>query len=462
VPEDRVDLFAILPALKSIMRSRLWQPVGMLITLVFFVLAILAGLLGTPAGARNFGITFVWIVWWGLLIIGLVPLFGRGWCAICPIPAPGEWLQRRSILSHLPGKLRSLHWRWPRRFRNIWLQNAGFLLVALFSAIILTVPSATGWLLLGFLLLGVLLSVCFDGRIFCRYVCPVGGFIGLYALTAPLELRVKDVRLCRQHREKECIAGGSCGYGCPWLLYPGNLQRNAYCGLCGECVRSCSRDNIALNLRAFGTDLLVSGERRLDEAYKSFIMLTCALLYSAVLIGPWARLKDMAGMRDLPGWALYAVAFLALNLLVVPALFLLATVLSRQFGRLAAPLRRVFVDFAYALVPLSLAGWIAFSLSFVLVNGSYAIPVASDPFGWGWDLIGTAQYAWHPLFIDALPWLQIGVLVVGLVFSIRVAYRIALQHMASSTDTQHALRASLPVVVFMTVATTLFLRLFLG
>src|SRR3982750_2872690 len=91
---QRINLLAHFPALKTILKSRLFQPVMMLVMLFFFVLAILTGLLGTQAGSRNFGIVFVWIVWWALLIIVLVPGFGRLWRAMCPIPAPGEWLQR--------------------------------------------------------------------------------------------------------------------------------------------------------------------------------------------------------------------------------------------------------------------------------------------------------------------------------------------------------------------------------
>ena len=73
------------------------------LTLLFFVLAIIAGLAGTPAGNRNFGIVFVWIVWWALLILLLVPFAGRLWCGVCPIPAPGEWLQRRALVQPRPG-----------------------------------------------------------------------------------------------------------------------------------------------------------------------------------------------------------------------------------------------------------------------------------------------------------------------------------------------------------------------
>jgi hypothetical protein len=52
------------PSLKFTLKSRLFQPALQLVTLFGFTLAILAGLIGTPAGSRNFGIVFVWIVWW--------------------------------------------------------------------------------------------------------------------------------------------------------------------------------------------------------------------------------------------------------------------------------------------------------------------------------------------------------------------------------------------------------------
>ena len=218
--------------LKALLKSRLFQPVLMLFTLAGFVIAILAGFWGTPAGSHNFGIIFVWIVWWAILIIVLVPFFGRLWCTVCPIPGPGEWLQRRGLIKRMPGRPRSMRWRWSRKLRNIWLQNAGFLTVAVFSTIILTRPGTTAWVLLGMILLGVLLSIFYENRVFCRYVCPVGGFIGLYSLTSTMELRVKDAQVCKDHTTKDCVTGNAQGYGCPWLVFPGNLERNTYCGLC--------------------------------------------------------------------------------------------------------------------------------------------------------------------------------------------------------------------------------------
>jgi polyferredoxin len=105
-----------------------------------FVFAILAGILGTPVGNRNFAIVAVWLAWWAALMLLIVPFLGRGWCAVCPIPMPGEWLQNGAVLGPNRNIQRKTLRRFPMLFRNIWLQNVAFTLLAVFSAIILTRP----------------------------------------------------------------------------------------------------------------------------------------------------------------------------------------------------------------------------------------------------------------------------------------------------------------------------------
>jgi hypothetical protein len=457
------DLLTRYPWLKHLLRSRLFQPVIMLTLLAGFTLVMLTGFFGTPAGSRNFAIIFVWIVWWALLIIGLVPALGRAWCAVCPLPAPGEWLQRRGIVQRVMKRPLTKGLRWPRRLKSMWLQNIGFLGIAVFSAIILTRPAVSAAVLLGFTMIALALSLLYERRVFCKYICPVGGFIGLYSLMAPTALRVKDPSVCLSHRSKDCVTGNERGYGCPWLTYPGGLARNIDCGLCMECLKTCPKNNIGLFARPAGSDLLVQKGRGLDEAYKGFIMLTCALLYSAVLLGPWGWVKQWANMHTLLHWALYAAGFVAINLVVMPGLFWLAAFASRKLSGETIEQRRAFVDYAYTLVPLGLASWIAFSLSFVLTNGSYALPVFSDPFGWGWNLFGTTNIGWMPLAgPQVIAFLQIGTLIGGLMFSVQTAARIARQHCDESHEAGRVMRAALPIAGFVLAVTLTFLWLYVG
>lgn len=452
--------------LKWLLRRRWFQYAVILPNVFFFVIVLAAGFFGTPVGNANFSIIYVWIVWWAALIAVLIPIGGRIWCTLCPLPAPGEWLDHRAMVAKNREQPLSVAMRgWPKRLKNIWLQNGAFLGVAMFSAVILTRPLATGIVLSLFIVVALALSWRYGRRVFCRYVCPVGGFIGLYSMVAPIEVRVKDPQVCLTHKEKECIRGSAAGYGCPWLEYPGTLNRNTYCGMCSECLKTCPKDNVAVNLRPFGADLFVD-HRRLDEAYKGIIMLTCAAFYSAVFLGPWGILKDWANLATVPGFLAYAAMFLGANLFVVPGLFFLATWAAKAMNarRLPAesaerrrPVRELFVEYAYALVPMGLSAWIAFTVSFVMVNVSYAIPLLSDPFGWGWNLLGTAGYPWTPYAPEWVAYVQAPILVGGLLLSMFTAYRIVRPRMPARAE---ALRALVPLTAFLVLVTMGFMRLY--
>ena len=450
------------PFIKNALKSRYPQLAVFIVMLVGYIFAILAGLIGTPVGSRNFSIVFVWIAWWAILILVAVPFFGRGWCAVCPIPLPGEWLQRGAILrpewSGAKSKGRGLNLRWPKSLRNIWMQNISFLLLALFSSVLLTTPNITSIVLAAMLFAAIGLGMVFERRAFCRYLCPVGGFIGLYSQTAPIELRIKNKQVCVTCEGKPCYNGSQAGYGCPWDVFPGGLTKNTYCGLCMECIRTCPHDNIAVNLRPFSADL-AKPSTRIDEAFKAFIMLGSAMIYAGVLLGPWGVLKDAAYNVGTSEWFVYAVIFLAIIFVILPGLFTLMISLAprpfakRPFG--ASSGRgvgvRVFASLATAIIPLGLTFWVAFSLSFVLTNAAYILASLSDPLGLGWNLFGTANTAWQPMLTSVLAPAQTLALVGGLIWSARTA-----QKAASEIKT-----SSIPVIVFCFAATLVMLWLLL-
>ena len=413
--------------LKNILVNRYPQLAVFIVMLMGYIFAILAGLIGTPVGSHNFSIVFVWIAWWAILILVAVPFFGRGWCAVCPIPLPGEWLQRGAVLAPPDKKPKWLNLRVPRMFRNMWLQNISFLLLALFSSVLLTTPNITGIVLAAMLFAAIGLSSIFERRAFCRYLCPVGGFIGIYSQTAPIELRIKDKQVCTNCEGKPCYNGSSAGYGCPWDVFPGGLTKNTYCGLCMECIRTCPHDNIAVNLRSFSADL-ATPSTRMDEAFKAFIMLGSSMIYAGVLLGPWGMVKDAAYNVGTSAWYLYAVAFLAMIFIVLPGLFSLGLLQSKS----SLSIKRRFASLSTALIPLGLMFWVAFSLSFVLTNASYIIAAVSDPLGLGWNLFGTADAIWQPMLTTLLAPAQTLALVGGLIWSARTAQKAANELRVSS------------------------------
>jgi len=412
----RLDLTRF-PWAQTLLRSRWPQFLLRAVTLAGFVFTILAGLFGSVVGSHNFAIIFVWIAWWTALKLFFIPFGGRSWCSICPIPMPGEWLQNGGILQPR-GKGIGLDRRWPKAMRGNWLQAGGFLLVGLFGAVTLTSASVTAIVLLAIILLAIVLSLVFERRSFCNYLCPIGGFTGLYAQAGPVEVRVKDADICAGHSEKTCYTA------CPWGQYPLALKSSANCGLCMECLRVCPTDNIAVNLRPWGSDLGPKTKHGLDEAFLGLVMLASALVDSAVFLGPWGQLKSAAyAIGNLP-WFLFSGVFLIAALGVLPGYYSIAVWASMRLSAEKPTLRQSLAQYSQVLVPLGLMAWIAFTISFAFTKFSYVLPVVSDPLGWGWNLIGMSGTAWVGQATSFSLLLQVVLLAAGLFWASRVARRI--------------------------------------
>jgi len=446
---SRVNLYRI-PWLRAMLESRWPQFLARAVTLIGFVFTLAAALFGSRVGNHNFAIIMVWIAWWTTLKLGFIPFGGRSWCSICPIPLPGDWLQQGGILdkgSHKNG----FNLRWPKSLRGSWLQSGGFLLIGLFSAVTLTDPQVTGWVLLALFALAVGMSLVFEHRAFCSYICPIGGFSGMYAKAAPMEVRVVDKEICANHRDK------SCYHACPWGLYPLAMKDSSACGLCMECLRACPKDNLALNLRPYGSDLggHISSSR-LDETFLALTMLGSALAFSAVFVGPWGWLKLSAFEIGSQPWVAYATGFLALNLLFLPALFSLCVWSWKKISQNRLPLKRLVASHAQGLLPLGLMSWIAFTISFALPKLTLVLGVLNDPFGWGWHILNATNTSRSLDVSGFSPLLQVILLMIGIFWSTRVTMKL------SKSDGKHNFPSNMPVLVFYLVYSIGMLWLLIG
>jgi len=437
----RFDLFARLAWLKRLTRMRSFQFLAILPNLFLFCL---------------------------FLIAVMVPFGSRVWCTMCPLPFLGDWLQRRTVIRVRPGKspgtenrFFGLQKRWPKRLSNIWLQNFGFLFLATFSALLVTRPIVSALVFGILILLAAVLALVYRLRTFCNYVCPISGFLSLYSMTSTVELRSRDKDVCLKCKTKSCIRGSESGWACPWNVYMGKLNRNNYCGLCFECVKSCPNDNISLFLRPFSTgDVVIRGY---DEVWKASIMLMLAFSYSVVLLGPWGWLKDWANVSEAHNWGgfgVFAVGQALLALVIFPALYYLAIRLAKWYARAdSVPTKELFLKYAYMLVPMGLLAWIAFSVPLLMVNGSYIISVISDPLGWGMNLFGTAEFPWTPFHPQWVPFLQVPILLAGFYFGLRGMHKVGRELFQ---DAAQLSRSMIPPAVLLLGVTLVFLKLFIG
>ncbi len=185
-------------------------------------------------------------------------------------------------------------------------------------------------------------------------------------------------------------------------------------------------------------------------------MLVLGIVYCIVHLGPWPQIRDAVNILDKANWgqfSIFAVILWAAALVVAPGLMLIVVAAGKRLvGRAGTgfSLRDLFLGSASATVPLGLMVWVAFVVPMLFVNVSFVAQALSDPFGWGWDFFQTAGSHWHQLWPRAIPWIQVGCLLVGLGFSLAIGYRAWLRIAGADKP---ALRGMLPLALFLTALT---------
>ena len=443
----------------AIARSLLTGPIYWLLraaALFLFLLVIATGLFGVQRPVNNLAPTLVWIIWW----VGMgfaVSLLGNLWAAVNPWTTLYDLAAavRRGLLPSRrhtepgPGWEYPENWGlWPAAalfFAFAWVENAlpDAAAPALLAALIIAYTALTlgGMYLFGkqpWLRQGEVFSVIY-------------GVLTRFALT---EVRTREPELCRECGAPQC-----------WVSAADDDNVNAEssgCVDCYECFELAAERELNLRPPAIGLNQPGHGHGVSVPGMTALVLLLLATV-------------TFDGFSDTPEWA----AVLGFFLEWTPALtspYFNGLVIANTLGLLAFPLafaaiyrafaglmRRAASDsgpaggavmaaFVFSLVPIALAYHFAHYLGFLLIQGQLIIPLASDPFGFGWDLFGSAGYVVNIAITNArfIWFFALTVIVAGHIVAVYLA------HLRAGEIYQErgtALKSQGPLLVLMVIYT---------
>jgi hypothetical protein len=210
-------------------------------------------------------------------------------------------------------------------------------------------------------------------------------------------------------------------------------------------VKTCEVGNVAVALRPWGADLLTQRRARPDEAYLALLMLSLAGFHGLTMTGAWSRIIDWLMARLRVGEPVAFSVGMAGAMIGPIVLYAVLIAISRWVA--GASLRGYgdhFIRYAYALLPIALFYHLAHNSEHLLVEGQRIIALLSDPFGWEWNLFGTARWTPGPVVPMQTLWgIQIFLVLIGHVYSLWAARGAAV---ALFGNRRAALRSQLPML----------------
>ena len=384
----RVDLLTYVPWLRPALLSPWWPQAFWGLHMALFIPVILLGFWGSPLRGQSLTLNVFWAWWWPLYLL-LFPFVGRLWCAVCPFMITGEWLRKLSLMIY-PRSLRPWPHQWLNRW-GAWCVFGGFLVIYLWEKLWDLPHSAvlSTWLLLIITAGAVLFSLIYERRLWCRYLCPIGGMNGMFAKLSMVELRATE-QFCGTLCDVKACQKGSCGSpalfddvlpqegqageGCPLYSPPAQLTDNRNCVLCMGCLKSCPNRSVQLNLRFPAADLLENHHGSMAEVYLLALLLGGILLHNSQRFLSWFGL----GNFPLDAQHLGMATPLAIALLSLPGL---GIYLTHRFSRWLDPQLPDFVTMAYVYLPMTLAANFAYYVPSLITESGQIFPLLAHHLG---------------------------------------------------------------------------------
>jgi len=393
------------------------------------MLVVAAGVIGNQNPMRNLAPTAIWVAWW-VGFAYLSALVGNVWAVANPWSSLFRWLE-----SHGSGVgERSAAVQYPR-WLGVWPAIVLFAAFAWAELVYLgrAVPAQLALMTMAYSVMTWIGMAVFGRVTWLRHGDPFAIAFGLLARFAPTEIRVTNRDLCRR-----------CEYRC--------ASRGADCVNCGACFARAGDAERELNLRPFATGLL-----RSDEISSSMVVFVLLLLSTVTFDGftatpAWANIESAAFTALSPLGDGRTSVIATLGLLSFPVLFAIVYRLFARWMALAAggtrPLDAVGRAFVLSLIPIAIAYHLAHYFTYLLIQGQLMIPLVSDPFGFGWNLFGTAGYRLDIGIVGArFAWYTAVIAIVtGHVIAVYVAHVIAVREFG---DRRAALRSQFAMLTLM-------------
>jgi len=357
----------------AVMRSRWYPGVFEIPVAAVFGLVAYELLVGPDIAHDNTGTALMWVLWWPLLPIVFIFL-GRFWCAVCPFGALSDLVQR------IVGVNRPVP-RFLKRY-GIWIIDASFILITWSDHVwgVVESPWGSGVLLLILTTAVIASGALFRRRMFCRYLCFLGGLSGNYARTGMVALRA-DADVCATCKSRAaCYNGTDEVPGCPLSSFPRTMDSNANCNLCGNCIKSCPNDAIALTVRKPTSELWFIRKPKIEESFLAMAIMGIVLIQNITMLEVWNRALEW--IKTATGITNDAVIFTLAFAVAVTAPVALLAAASRWAGaRNGESTRANFARFGYVLIALDVAGHVAHNLFHLLAEGKSVVYTVGGLFG---------------------------------------------------------------------------------
>jgi transcriptional regulator with AAA-type ATPase domain len=437
----RVDLLEQLGWLRRFFLSDWWPKRIWWIMMAIFVPVTIAGYLGPQTRESSITLNLFW-AWWWPMYLALFAFVGRVWCAVCPFMIAGEWLRSLSLWLW-PRELLPWPTKWLNRW-GAWILFAGFLVIYLWEKLwdLPHTPYLSSWLLMAIAAGAVICSLIYERRLWCRYLCPIGGMNGMFAKLSIVELRSSQQVCGSQCQTFGCYKGsgetpilfddalpneGQATGGCPLYSHPAQLPDNRDCVLCMTCLKACPNRSVQLNLRFPATDLIEDHRGFWAEAALLLLLLGGVLMHHS------------QQLLALIGWETISIdaAHLGLSLPVVVALLSIPTgfiVLTHAIARWIDPQQPSTLAVIYAYLPLTLAANLTHYIPAAMTEAGQVLPVLARSLGFSGDRWPSVVWS-----MDVVAFLQGITLLSAIGFSLYPLFRI----------TQRPLWSNLPHLLLM-------------